>query len=105
MSTPFQWPLKPSLRGLDQDGVHFTADFIATAEGILFLEGGPPHELGAHPCCFREAGSPAWRWRTGTADGEKQGAGKAIGGEKRPPSTAPGQKRSLIYARKVFLFF
>ena len=23
-------------------------------EGILFLEGGPPHELGAHLCCFRE---------------------------------------------------
>ena len=31
-----------------------TADFTATAEGMLFLEGGPPHELGAHPCCFRE---------------------------------------------------
>ena len=52
--TPFQWHLKPSLRELDQDGVHFTADFIATAEGILLLEGGPPHELGAHPCCFQE---------------------------------------------------
>ena len=49
---PFQWRLKPSLRGLDGDGVHFTADFIATAEGVIFLEGGPPHELGAHPCCF-----------------------------------------------------
>ena len=52
--TPFQWHLKPSMRGLDRDGIHFTADFIATAEGILFLEGGPPHELGAHPCCFRD---------------------------------------------------
>ena len=52
--TPFQWHVEPSLRGLDKDGVHFTADFIATAEGMIFLEGGPPHELGAHPCCFRE---------------------------------------------------
>ena len=52
--TPFQWHFDPRRRGLDQDGVHFTADFIATAEGMLFLEGGPPHELGAHPCCFRE---------------------------------------------------
>ncbi len=52
--TPFQWYVEPSLRGPDKDGVHFTADFIATAEGILFLEGGPPHELGAHSCCFRE---------------------------------------------------
>ena len=52
--TPFQWHLKPSMRGLDRDGVHFTADFIATRNGIIFLEGGPPNELGAHPCCFRD---------------------------------------------------
>ena len=52
--TPFQWHLKPNMRGLDRNGVHFTADFIATAEGILFLEGGAPHELGAPPCCFRD---------------------------------------------------
>ena len=52
--TPFQWRLHPRRRGLGQDGVHFTADFTATAEGMLFLEGGPPHELGAHRCCFRE---------------------------------------------------
>ena len=51
--TPFQWHFVPMPGNLAQDGVHFTADFIATAEGVLFLEGGPPHELGAHPCCFR----------------------------------------------------
>ena len=37
--TPFQWRLHPRRRGLGQDGVHFTADFTATAEGMLFLEG------------------------------------------------------------------
>ena len=37
----------------DTDGVHFTADFIVDHNGqVLFLEGGPPHELGAHPSCF-----------------------------------------------------
>ena len=37
------------------DGVHFSADFIVSDTGeILFLEGGPPHELGAHECCFDE---------------------------------------------------
>ena len=51
--TPFQWHFVPMPGNLAQDGVHFTADFIATAEGVLFLEGGPPHEMGAHPCCFR----------------------------------------------------
>lgn len=34
----------------------FTADFMLTETGILFLEGGPPHQInparGAHPCCF-----------------------------------------------------
>ena len=34
-------------------GVHFTADYIVDADdNIAFLEGGPPHHLGAHPCCF-----------------------------------------------------
>ena len=38
---------------LDLQGVHFTADFLVTPqEEVLFLEGGPPHELGAHMCCF-----------------------------------------------------
>ena len=32
---------------------HFTADFIVDRhENVLFLEGGPPHQLGAAPCCF-----------------------------------------------------
>ena len=34
----------------------FTADYMLTETGILFLEGGPPHQTnplrGAHPCCF-----------------------------------------------------
>ena len=37
---------------LEAGGVHFTADFTATIEGVLLLEGGPPAELGAQPCCF-----------------------------------------------------
>ena len=37
----------------DPDSVHFTADFAATTLGMLFLEGGPPHFMGAHPCCFQ----------------------------------------------------
>ena len=36
-------------------GVHGTMDFVITHdEGALFLEGGPPHFAGAHPCCFEE---------------------------------------------------
>ena len=32
---------------------HFTADFLVDLnDKVWFLEGGPPHELGAHPCCF-----------------------------------------------------
>ena len=39
---------------LDQQGIHFTADFLVNTQGeTIFLEGGPPHELGAHMCCFR----------------------------------------------------
>ena len=37
----------------EPDGIHFTADFAATSHGMVLLEGGPPHFLGAHPCCFR----------------------------------------------------
>ncbi len=56
--TPFLWHSDPRLtefrKSHDPDGVHFTADFIVTSKDeILFLEGGPPHELGAHPCCFQ----------------------------------------------------
>ena len=37
----------------DTEGVHFTADYIVDADdNVAFLEGGPPHHLGAHPCCF-----------------------------------------------------
>ena len=67
---PFDWPAEkgevlgirfalPRLEGREPDpsipdpnGVHGTADFIATSDGILLLEGGPPHFMGAHPCCF-----------------------------------------------------
>ena len=67
---PFEWPaahseamgirtMLPRLEGQEPaagtphpDGVHFTADFAATRLGILLIEGGPPHFMGAHPCCF-----------------------------------------------------
>jgi len=68
---PFEWPAGPdeamaiktavpTLEGKEppagtphHDGVHFTADCAATTLGMLFLEGGPPHFMGAHPCCFQ----------------------------------------------------
>ena len=53
---PFLWHTTTMLDGteLDLAGVHFTADFLVSEYGeVLFLEGGPPCELGAHPCCFR----------------------------------------------------
>ena len=57
--SPFNWHnLAPFLRRLGDgsqryNGVHFTADYTVLDDGrVLFLEGGPPHELGAHPCCF-----------------------------------------------------
>ena len=38
---------------LDLGGMHFSADFLVDADDeVLFIEGGPPHELGAHECCF-----------------------------------------------------
>ena len=49
---PFEWPHSPWKA--PATGVHFTADFLVTLDSrVLFLEGGPPHGLGAHPCCFR----------------------------------------------------
>ena len=40
-------------------GVHFTADYIVDADdNVAFLEGGPPHHLGAHPCCFPMGETP-----------------------------------------------
>ena len=50
---PFLWPMTNLPDDTDPAGVHFTADFISTVDGIRFLEGGPPHQMGAHPCCFR----------------------------------------------------
>ena len=54
--TPFLWhqTLMFLDNPLDREGIHFTADFLVNAQGeTLFLEGGPPHELGGHMCCFR----------------------------------------------------
>ena len=56
---PFLWPntyTKPAFfKRHSPDDVHFTADFLVdTQDKVLFLEGGPPHELGAHPCCFKQ---------------------------------------------------
>lgn len=54
---PFLWNRSPMLEyfseACDPEGIHFTADFIVDeSDNVLFLEGGPPHKLGAHPCCF-----------------------------------------------------
>lgn len=55
--TPFLWNERPYASSFfeehDRGGIHFTADYIVSESGsILLLEGGPPNELGAHPCCF-----------------------------------------------------
>ena len=53
LEPPFLYPHTLETGVVDRDAVNFTADYILTrAHGIMFLEGGPPHELGAHPCCF-----------------------------------------------------
>ena len=50
---PFLWNYSPFHEYFDTEGVHFTADYIVDADdNVTFLEGGPPHHLGAHPCCF-----------------------------------------------------
>ena len=50
----------------DEFHIHFTTDCIANEDGcLLFPEGSPPYELGAHPCRFRPdeigGGAPAKR--------------------------------------------
>ncbi|MYH29937.1 MAG: hypothetical protein F4137_14035 [Acidobacteria bacterium] len=70
LEPPFEWPATASeqmrvnamrarrdgdeapTKGPLQDEVHFTADFAATRLGMVLLEGGPPHFMGAAPCCF-----------------------------------------------------
>ena len=51
MSSEPTTPLGKALH--NTEGVHFTADYIVDADdNVAFLEGGPPHHLGAHPCGF-----------------------------------------------------
>lgn len=56
-ATPFLWNQGPGYASFIEhgaDSVSFTADFLVDAHNcLLFLEGGPPHPLGAHPCCFK----------------------------------------------------
>lgn len=54
MPTPFQWHYHMFLDSdISQDGVHFTADYLVQQDGqMVFLEGGLPFGLGAHPRCF-----------------------------------------------------
>ena len=77
LKPPFQWPFRPdhemrknhfmpaTAKELaagndkrernperDPNRMHFTADFLVTPNEVLFLEGGPPSFMGAHPCCF-----------------------------------------------------
>ena len=44
INPPLLWNYSPFRDYFDS---HFDAD-----GNIAFLEGGPPHHLGAHPCCF-----------------------------------------------------
>lgn len=53
LEPPFLYPQTLWTDELSRESVNFTADYILSRDyGIMFLEGGPPHELGAHPCCF-----------------------------------------------------
>lgn len=48
---PFLWPSEH----MNKIGVAFTVDFMAMGDGsVVLLEGGPPVQYGAHPCCFTE---------------------------------------------------
>ena len=57
VSTTFLWKdtdfmVQPE-DDFDTAGVHCTIDFMVDSDDtVLFLERGPPHELGTHPCCF-----------------------------------------------------
>ncbi len=54
LKPPFLWHLVQTEQRVSPGGLDFTADYIVTANGnMLFLEGGPSHETGAHPCCFK----------------------------------------------------
>ena len=58
LEPPFLWNYGPFRDYFDDhfdtDGVHFTADYIVDSQdNVIFLEGNPPHHLGAHPCCFQ----------------------------------------------------
>lgn len=66
---------------LDADREHFTADFVATADGLLLLEGGPPHNFGAHPCCFEPGRTSGVRL---AADGETLPLPTAAAGGETP---------------------
>ena len=58
-SAPFQWHtgylFQMGRYRLDLDKVSFTVDYLVDKhEEVLFLEGGPPYELGADSCCFED---------------------------------------------------
>ena len=58
IKTPFLWNDVPFWFSFKESndvlGCHCTIDFIVDKnDNILLLEDGPPHELGAHPCCFQ----------------------------------------------------
>ncbi len=52
--------LRPANASLDADptAIACTMDFLVRAgdNALLFLEAGPPFNLGAHPCCFNQEG-------------------------------------------------
>ena len=56
--TPFLWNHSLLQREFeefqDTNQIHFTTDYFLPADShtLLLIEDGPPHELGAHPCCF-----------------------------------------------------
>lgn len=52
IETPMLSHLRPALQS--ESGADYTCAFMVTKQGdVLFLEGGPSHLAGAHPCCFK----------------------------------------------------
>lgn len=50
--------VRAAFAGIDPNGLHCTLDFLEGEDGLVLLEGGPAHIIGAggHPCAFAGQG-------------------------------------------------
>ena len=49
-----KYPFCTNIKEFPRDKKNFCVDFMKTEKDMLFLEGGPPMDGGADPCCFAE---------------------------------------------------